>query len=84
MPSERVQRRIDSLLDEAEAAADKLDWGLVAECARKVLIADANNEDGKVFLAMSEQEQSEPVPGTSLGFRLISLEATNSNPAASN
>ncbi|MCH7971285.1 MAG: protein kinase [Chloroflexi bacterium] len=56
MPSERVKRQIDRMLDGAEAAAEQRDWPLVAELARKTLIIDRENEDAKVFLAMSEQE----------------------------
>ena len=33
MPSERIQRRIDTLLDEAEAAAGRRDWTAVSERA---------------------------------------------------
>ena len=31
MPSDRIQRRIDTLLDQAEAAADNRDWEAVAQ-----------------------------------------------------
>ena len=37
MPSERIQRRIDGLLDEADVAADRKDWAAVVELARDVL-----------------------------------------------
>ena len=45
MPSERIQRRIDALLDEAEAAMSAGDWSAVAEKARAVLAMDPDNED---------------------------------------
>ena len=54
MPSERVQRQIDRLLDQAEAAAAEEDWVRAADCARKVLAVDANNPDAAAFLSMSE------------------------------
>ena len=53
MPSERVQRRIDSLLDQAEEAVDGLQWDRVREISLSVLAADPDNEDGKTFLSMA-------------------------------
>ena len=37
MPSERVQRQIDALLNEAEAATKGLDWALVRQRCEAVL-----------------------------------------------
>ena len=45
MPSERIQRRIERLLDEAETAADAEDWGLVRRKAAEVLGLNPENED---------------------------------------
>ena len=45
MPSEHIQRRIDSALDEVEAALDERDWATVLERARFVLTLDPQNED---------------------------------------
>ena len=60
MPSERIQRQIDRLLDEAEAAATEKDWPRVADCARKVLAVDADNEDAVSFLSMAEGQERPP------------------------
>jgi len=60
MPSERVQRQIDRLLDQAEAAAGEEDWARVADCARKVLAVDVSNEDAAAFLSMGEGQGSVP------------------------
>ncbi len=60
MPSERIQRQIDRLLDEAEKAASEKDWPHVVDCARKVLAVDADNEDAVAFLSMAEGEGSLP------------------------
>ncbi len=60
MPSERVQRQIDRLLDQGEAAAAEEDWERVADCARKVLAVDAGNEDAAAFLSMAEGQGSVP------------------------
>ena len=53
MASERVQRRIDKLLDQAEVAADVMDWERVRTTSLSVLAADAENEDAQTFLAMA-------------------------------
>ena len=69
MPSERVQRRIDSLLDQAEEAVDALDWGRVQEIGDAVLVADPDNEDAKTFIAMAEKSLGSPAPTTAPGVR---------------
>ena len=53
MPSERIQRRIDAFLDEADEASTSGEWSAVAEKARAVLAIDAENEDAEAFLAMA-------------------------------
>jgi hypothetical protein len=50
--SERIQRRIERLLDRAEEAADAEDWDRVAESAQMVLALDAQNADAMSMLAM--------------------------------
>jgi serine/threonine protein kinase/tetratricopeptide (TPR) repeat protein len=62
MPSERVQRRIDRLLDEGEQAMDQHDWALVQSLAREVLSLDPENADGTTFLASAERMLA-PIPG---------------------
>ncbi|MCI0835711.1 MAG: serine/threonine-protein kinase PknK, partial [Chloroflexi bacterium] len=53
MPSERVQRRIDQLLDQAEDAVAAMDWERVREASESVLVVDRGNEDATSFLAMA-------------------------------
>ncbi len=63
MPSERVQRRIDKLLDQAEEAADARDWEVIAQSVRMVLRLDPGNQDALSFsemLAGEIEESSEP------------------------
>ena len=55
MPSDRIQRRVDRLLDQAEEAADQNNWQLVADHARMVLTVDPENEDALSMIAMVEQ-----------------------------
>ena len=66
MPSERVQRRIDTLLDQAEEAVDREDWGRVAELARDVLALDGESVDATPFLAMAERRLQGTNGGTGM------------------
>jgi class 3 adenylate cyclase len=50
MPSERIQRQIDRLLDEAEAALTRLDWDGLRAQANAVLALDPENADARTFL----------------------------------
>ena len=45
MPSERVQRQIGLLLDEAEQAITDLDWKVVSDRVQAVLALDPDNPD---------------------------------------
>ncbi len=47
MPGERMQRRIDALLDEADACVSADEWLQVAEKARAVLAVDATSHQQK-------------------------------------
>ncbi len=85
MPSERIQRQIDRLLDEIEAAAASLDWSRVRELADGVLRLDPENEDAKAFLDAAnrdtgvtpspmlapevERSQAPPLPASFAGGR---------------
>ncbi len=62
MPSERVQRQIDSLLTEAEAAIRELDWATVRARARAALSLDRENGDAQAYLAAAEENLGE-LPG---------------------
>jgi hypothetical protein len=55
MPSERVQRQIDRLLDEAEAAVAQADWALVQARCQQALILDPENADALAFLTAAER-----------------------------
>lgn len=70
MVSERIQRRIDAFLDEADLAASAGEWGVVTEKARAVLAIDADNGDALAFLKMAEANGaaagSEPGSGSSV------------------
>ncbi len=62
MASDRVQRQIDSLLDEAEAAIKELDWRVVHDRAEAVLAIDPENPDGLTYLATAERAMGGAAP----------------------
>jgi len=55
MASERTQRRIDSLLDEAEEAISQLDWQVVQSRAQAVIALDPANPDAINYLAAADR-----------------------------
>ena len=60
MASERVQRQIDRLLDEAERAFAKRDWPVVRDNALDVIGLDPDNPDALTFLNAAERALSNP------------------------
>jgi serine/threonine protein kinase/tetratricopeptide (TPR) repeat protein len=59
MPSERIQRKIDSLLDEAESALTRNDWQAAIERAKAVLALDPDNEDARGYREAAQRGASE-------------------------
>jgi class 3 adenylate cyclase/tetratricopeptide (TPR) repeat protein len=55
MPSERVQRQIDRLLDEAEWAIAESDWSLVRARSQQVLALAPDNADAHAYLAAADR-----------------------------
>ena len=55
MASDRVQRQVERLLDEAEEAINNDDWASVSSRARAVLAIDPDNKDGQSYLAAAER-----------------------------
>ena len=53
MVSERMQRRLDAFLDEADEAASAQDWPRVVGAARAALAIDAENGDAQTFLKIA-------------------------------
>ena len=62
MASDRVQRQIDRLLDEAEAAITVSDWATVGDRARNVLRLDPENSDALSYLAAAERDTGSSQP----------------------
>ena len=55
MPSERIQRQIDLLLDQAEAALASSDWRAALQAAEAARGFDPDNEDAAAFVAAAER-----------------------------
>src|SRR5688572_17970306 len=55
MTSDRIQKRIERLLDEAEEAADGGDWPLSAARSREALALSEQNPDAAALLQAAEQ-----------------------------
>ena len=70
MATERIQRRIERLLDQIEQEADQQNWQRVLELAEEVLGFAPDDADAKSFLSVAQQ-------------RLSSSTAAEPNPAPS-
>ena len=55
MASQRIQRQIGRLLDEAEEAVSRSDWASVQDRAQNVLAFDPENADALAFMAAAER-----------------------------
>ena len=51
MASERIQRQVDRLLDEAAEAVGQGDWALVRDCSQRALVVDPGNQEALSFMA---------------------------------
>ena len=47
MTSERIQRRIERLLDQVEEAANQEKWEAVCRLSRQILVLDSDNADAR-------------------------------------
>jgi class 3 adenylate cyclase len=65
MASDRINRQIERLLDEAEQAFASRDWELVRQRARDVLAFDPGNQEAEAFLSGAARVlESEAATGT--------------------
>ena len=55
MASERIQRQIDRLLDEADEAVRRSDWAVALDRARDVLAFDPENSDALAYLTAADR-----------------------------
>jgi len=68
MASERVQRQIDRLLDQAEEVMGRLNWDSVRDCAQAVLGLDSENADALPIAQTADQPTSFATPTPSSGY----------------
>ncbi len=64
MVNERIQRRIERLLDQVEEAADGQEWQKVQELCEEVLGLDADNSEAPAFLSAAERRLTGGAPST--------------------
>ena len=65
MASERAQRHIDHLLDEAEEAITSQDWNTVGYRARSILRLDPENSDALAYLAAVDRKPDDSLSNQS-------------------
>ena len=71
MPSERIQRQIDRLLDEADEAITSQDWTTVGNHARSALRLDPENQDAMSYLAAAERDMHPESPQPAAGHSAV-------------
>ena len=81
MASERVQRQIDRLLDEIEAAVEQRNWELVRELAGDVLDFAPDNDDAKSFLSTAERALSRSSGRSTSETATLEVEPPPTSPA---
>ena len=62
MATERIQRRIERLLDQIEEAMDRLDWASVRDHAQALLRLDPENIDALTYLVAADREPVDSDP----------------------
>ena len=84
MASERIQRRIETLLDEADEAVANSDWAVVRDRAQNVLRLDPDNQDALSYLAADDRDTgiSQPPAQTTAPLLPASLPATPVHPTS--
>ena len=64
MASDRLQRRLELLLDESEEAITRFDCVVVQARAQAVLAIDPENNDGLAFLAIADRALATSAPAS--------------------
>ena len=85
MPSERIQRQIDRLLDEAEEASAERDWDVVLDRVEHALTFDPANEDALALRDVAERglgrTAATPDPSSS-DTRTVAPEVATTTPSS--
>jgi hypothetical protein len=81
MPTERLQRQIDRLLDRAEEAAEQEDWATMLSRAEAVLDLDPTNEDAAGYAAVARRSLAGSGPAETVPPAPIAAETASPTPA---
>jgi tetratricopeptide (TPR) repeat protein len=76
MPSERIQRRVDQLLDEADEAVGRRDWAAVRDAANAVIALDHQNQDALTYLEAA-RHAGEPEGGAESASQVMTDAASD-------
>jgi serine/threonine protein kinase len=74
MATDQVKRRVSSLLDQADAAAEQNDWQTVKARAEAALAFDPDNPDARQYLEAAARASERPIPDTG---RAVGVGATS-------
>ncbi len=82
MATERLRRRIEQLLDEAEEALTQLDWGTVSARVTAVMSLEPDNPDAQALLEAVERAQdSSGTPSPHLNTSTSPTVTPNASPS---
>ena len=81
MLSERLQRQVDRLLDQAEEAIARRDWQTVRESAEAVLRVDPQNPDAAGYLSMAGGTEQPPSDERGSDANLVTLASGEGTPS---
>ena len=82
MATERLRRRIEQLLDEAEEALTQLDWGTVSARVTAVMSLEPDNPDAQALLEAVERAQdSSGTPSSHLNTPTSSAVTPSASPS---
>ena len=82
MASERIQRQIERLLDDAEEAVARRDWQAVLDTAQHVLTIDPDNVDAQAFATIAERGLKASPRLTAQGPSAATLSPTAEQPSS--
>ena len=82
MASDRVQRTIENLLDEAEQAVGRSDWDSVKDRAQNALAFDPDNQDAAFFLAAADRAMNGSATPTTSSSSTQSSHSTPAQPTS--
>src|SRR5439155_26358700 len=80
MTSERLQRQIEALLDEAADGISRNDWTSVLQRANAALAFDSENVDAKAYIAAAQQALGDSAVSSPSPARPVASNAVPASP----